>query len=517
MKHLHSLLFLVVGLLLLPGRALAQPAATATPTNPTPDAVVTALAEPGLGDARTNDPGTVTGSVDQATATFSRAIRKRHREIVRVGGDVVVKAGEVCRELVVIGGNVTIDGEVEQDVVVVSGSLTVNGKVGGDLVCVLGSAKLGPEAEIKRDAVFVGGGLTADPKAKIGGERIEVAVGKLPSLGWLFDWITKGLIWGRPLPHQLGWVWVVAGVFLLINLLLAVLLPRPVQACVDGMEKQPIGSLFTGFAVVILCGPLLVLLAMSGVGIILIPFVLAGLVVTFLLGKVAIYRYVGYQIGRQLGVGFVQLPLVSLIVGTAILYLFYTVPIIGFLTWGVISVVGVGAVFLTAAGLWRRERNGTPAPAAAPVFIPVPAAGASVPVGGEAPTVPPVEVSSYQLAGFWIRLFATALDLILLGVVTAVTRLPPLFPVLLLVYHVGMWTWRGTTIGGIVMGIRIVRMDGRSLDFAVALVRSLASVFSALVLFVGFFWAGWSRDKRAWHDLIAGTTIVKAPKGMALV
>jgi uncharacterized RDD family membrane protein YckC len=37
------------------------------------------------------------------------------------------------------------------------------------------------------------------------------------------------------------------------------------------------------------------------------------------------------------------------------------------------------------------------------------------------------------------------------------------------------------------------------------------------VLCLGFFWAGWSRDRQAWHDIIAGTTIVRMPHGMSLV
>jgi uncharacterized RDD family membrane protein YckC len=79
-----------------------------------------------------------------------------------------------------------------------------------------------------------------------------------------------------------------------------------------------------------------------------------------------------------------------------------------------------------------------------------------------------------------------------------------------------MWSWKGTTIGGVVFGLRIVRRDGRPIDFAVALLRSLASFFSALVVFVGFFWAGWNREKQSWHDLIAGTIVIKVPKGVPL-
>ena len=67
------------------------------------------------------------------------------------------------------------------------------------------------------------------------------------------------------------------------------------------------------------------------------------------------------------------------------------------------------------------------------------------------------------------------------------------------------------------LGIKVVRLNGAPVNFAVALVRSLSSFFSALVLFLGFFWAGWDREKQAWHDKIAGTLVVRVPKGMSLI
>jgi uncharacterized RDD family membrane protein YckC len=80
-----------------------------------------------------------------------------------------------------------------------------------------------------------------------------------------------------------------------------------------------------------------------------------------------------------------------------------------------------------------------------------------------------------------------------------------------------MWTWKGTTIGGIVCALKVVRVDGREVDFTVALVRGLAAVFSFVALGIGFFWVGWTRERQGWHDLIAGTVIVRVPRGMSLI
>jgi uncharacterized RDD family membrane protein YckC len=99
----------------------------------------------------------------------------------------------------------------------------------------------------------------------------------------------------------------------------------------------------------------------------------------------------------------------------------------------------------------------------------------------------------------------------------AILDLPEYFFIPWAVYHIVLWTWRGTTVGGVVCRLKVVRIDGQPLSFVVALVRSLASVLSAVALCLGFFWVGWTRERLAWHDMVAGTTIVKVPQGTPLI
>jgi uncharacterized RDD family membrane protein YckC len=352
----------------------------------------------------------------------------------------------------------------------------------------------------------VGAKFDRHPDSRVGGEPVELNPANIPGATFAVGWVTKGLFLGRPLPHQLAWAWVVAGVFLLINLMLSVLLPRPIQACVNGIESRPVGSFFTGILVLVLFVPASVLLTVSTAGVFLLvmPFVLCALVVAFLLGKVVVYRYTGQQLGRQMNVGLLQSPLVALIVGTAIFYLIYVIPVIGFLVWGVVSAFGLGAVVLTAAGTLKRENEkANPKPPVA--------------AEAEAGMLAPNDASTYPRAGFWIRVGAVLLDLVIFVVLTVLLRKPPIGIIAWAVYTVAMWTWKGTTLGGIVAGIKIVRLDGSPIGFTVALVRFMSAFVSAAALLIGFFWAGWSREKRSWHDIIAGTMIVKVPKGLSLV
>ncbi|MBI3876261.1 MAG: RDD family protein [Verrucomicrobia bacterium] len=446
-------------------------------------------------------------------------------EAVRIAENLVVAEGDHAGDAVVVLGDAQIDGEVRA------------------LVVVLGNATLGPTAHVLGDAVIIGGNLKVDAKSLvdrevfvIGGELqapedalirkrtvefhgLDLSAVKwsddwakqFPALKMAVDWATYGLLMGRPIPPKLGWIWNIVAVFVFINVILAVLFPKPVQACADALERRPIGSFFAGLLTLMLFGPVVALLLFTGVGILVIPFVLCAMSLALLFGKVAVYRYAGQQLGRQLHLGFLQLPLVALLAGMALLYLLYMIPLVGFLAWGLFTMLGVGNATIAAVGGMRRENSGT-----IPVAAPPAEAGAAPP--------PLSQSNAWPRVGFWRRFVALALDALLLFVVifvvASVLHLHQPIPLLLLawlIYHLAMWTALGTTVGGMAMRLKIVRTDGRPIGFAVALVRALASVFSALALFVGFFWAGWSREKRSWHDYIAGTIVVKPPPGVAVV
>jgi len=132
---------------------------------------------------------------------------------------------------------------------------------------------------------------------------------------------------------------------------------------------------------------------------------------------------------------------------------------------------------------------------------------------------PPVvsEVLTLPRANFWERMGAAFLDVILVSILGSFVGGPPLGYLVALAYFAGMWAWKGTTIGGIVLNLKVVRLDDQPVTFVVALVRGLASAFSVIVLFLGFFWMIWDREKQTWHDKIAGTVVVRQPRGMPLV
>lgn len=447
------------------------------------------------------------GNSDRPSARIQR------NQVVVAGKDVLLKADESSREVVCLVGNAVIQGNVERDVFVLGGRATIEGSLGRDLNVLFGSATLAPTARIKGRAVVLGGELRADPAAVIGRERVEISLGdKLPGLSLLKEWLKSGLLLARPLPPRLGWVWIVVAVCFLINVVLAVMFPGTLRAGVETLEKRPVGSFFMGLVIFILFGPLMLMLMVSGVGILVVPFLLCALAAAALFGKVIAYRFAGLQFGRHFGLPAVQLPLAALAVGTVIFYVLYMVPVLGFVVWGGVTLLGVGTVALAATAKLGREYQPLSAGSGSST-----GAAAIAPVEAVSPEVARAEMASLPRVGFWRRLVAMALDLVLIVLLTAVIHVPPLGLILWLVYHVGMWSWKGTTVGGVVMGIKTICEDGRPMSFAVALVRSLSSVFSFIILGLGFFWAGWSRSRQAWHDKIAGTIVVKVPRNIPLI
>src|SRR5262249_52254286 len=118
---------------------------------------------------------------------------------------------------------------------------------------------------------------------------------------------------------------------------------------------------------------------------------------------------------------------------------------------------------------------------------------ASAPSAGPAAAANMPDALTQRRGSFWERMGAGFLDWVIVGVLGGLVHGPPFAFLVALTYFAGMWAWKGTTLGGIVLGLKVVRLDGQPVTFVVALVRALACVLSLLVLFLGFLWIIWDR------------------------
>jgi uncharacterized RDD family membrane protein YckC len=499
---------------------------------------------------------------DESPAEPDQRRPKNLSEVVAVGGDATVSKGEVASDvvsvfgssrndgevfgdLVSVAGNTTTTGPVHGGAVAVLGNVTVNSDVHGDVVSVFGNVRLGPQANVRGQVVSVGGRVIRDENARIAGGVQQVLASEIFDFTWIQPWLRHAVFLGRPLAFQpgLGWAWGIALGFLALYALLAVMFRSAVEEGVRTLENYPGKSVLTSLAVLFLTPVGIVLLLITVIGIVLVPFVGLALLVMGLFGKAVVLATLGRRITVNFGDERLQHPALAVLIGGVLVLLLYVVPILGFIVYKVLGILGTGVVayaliLRTAEARRVAAANASPPPSSPPhaaqtaasaglaAAAPLTGTGsegsgaADEPAQTSASAQPSAPVTAAMpRAGFWIRMGALLIDALLISVVTWLLNdfADSWWALLLAGYGALMWKLRGTTVGGIIFGLRVVRLDGREMDWPTAVVRALSCFLSAVVAFLGFIWIAFDPERQAWHDKIAGTVVVLAPKGASLV
>lgn len=563
----RSLLGLFVALAL----AFAAPAQTEQPAAPAVAtetvALPNALPEKATQVERQQDPP------EAPAPAREKPRRQKLNPIVAISGNGTVNEGETTEDVVVIRGDADIRGDVRGDVVVLFGKLRLTGDVDGDVIVVLGEAEingridgdltlvmspshLGSRTDVRGSAVAVGSAPEREAGARLRHPPQIIQMEPLMrSLNWAKDYLFEGVLLFRPFPPRLAWVWAVAGGFLVFHLLLAVLFANPLRGCMETLRLQPTRSFLIGLLACILVGPLAVLVSFTVVA---TPLIMLGFLALCVFGRLAVYAASGAAVGRASGSESLTHPLPAVVVGSALFYASYMVPVMGFLVYWLLLPWGVGAALIRVFDALGRERrppsvgrvsegpgsapfasastltSGASGPATQALVTeseagvgeggPTASVAGAPPVAERAIPVPPlvplspIDLSALPRVGFWPRFGATLIDVLIVGFINAMLfHHARSFWLLLGLYHFLFWGWRGTTLGGSILQLRVIRLDGRPVDWATAAVRVLGSIVSLLALGVGFFWASWDDQVQSWHDRIAGTTIVKSRARSSLV
>ena len=157
--------------------------------------------------------------------------------------------------------------------------------------------------------------------------------------------------------------------------------------------------------------------------------------------------------------------------------------------------------------------------------------------GWQGPPPEPGPAPGVAFAGFGARLVAYIIDVIVVGVVTSVIVLVgvavalagaindsagvavigALFIalaviVVMLAYFPWFWARSGATPGMQAMGIMVVRdADGGPVSGSQAVLRLIGYWVSGAVFYLGYIWIFVDPRRRGWHDLIAGTVVIRTP------
>lgn len=150
-------------------------------------------------------------------------------------------------------------------------------------------------------------------------------------------------------------------------------------------------------------------------------------------------------------------------------------------------------------------------------------------------------------AGFWMRFLAYLIDGICIAVACGIVCIPLfiLFGVgaamnasgnmesdqgpvmmalfssylLLVVVSVTVINWlyfalmessaKQATLGKLALSLRVTDMAGNRIGFGKATGRYFGKFVSGFILYIGYFMAGFTQQKQALHDIMAGTLVVK--------
>ncbi len=153
--------------------------------------------------------------------------------------------------------------------------------------------------------------------------------------------------------------------------------------------------------------------------------------------------------------------------------------------------------------------------------------------------------ATFPYGGFWIRFLASLIDWIILTVVTSIVQylffgsffnmppmqpnaspeeimaaLGPIFAVAGAAWAVStaihccyesIFIWKmGATPGKMALGLKVVRPDGSPLSLGRSIGRFFAKILSGLILLIGYIIAGFDSEKKALHDMICDTRVMKA-------
>jgi hypothetical protein len=259
---------------------------------------------------------------------FVTTVGAESSNVVKIGSDVTIEEGTKVRNVLTIGGQVTVDGVVENNIVAIGDSvvLTRTAVVGGDVFALGGIVVRGRGAEINGDVTEIN---TDDISAAIANALSEEWEG----WSWIFAIVSVSIFLG----------------VLLLTILTVFLIPKPVRLIASAVREKPFKVTIWGLAGLVLVIPLAVLLAISVVGIVLIPLEMAIVLCAVLVGFIAVSQLVGRKLftilKRQ-----DQSMMRETIWGLIILWLIGWIPYVGWMVKVCAIVIGLGGVLLTRFG-----------------------------------------------------------------------------------------------------------------------------------------------------------------------
>jgi hypothetical protein len=246
-------------------------------------------------------------------------------DVFGLGKDAEVAEGTKTKEAVVFGGDLKVDGEIDKSAVAIGGSVI-----------------LGPKAVVGGDVVSIGGSVRRDEKARVKGKIFEMRRPRACPFTGLFN---QGgffkMFWILKLITFIG--------FLGLAILAVSIIPRQIGLVSAAIETRLFDSVLWGIIAGVLLVPVALLLMVSIVGILLIPFEALAFLAAAITGYISVSQYVGKKITIAFNKPGQSIVWETLI-GISILFIVGLVPFIGWMIKICVLIVGIGGVAVAFSG-----------------------------------------------------------------------------------------------------------------------------------------------------------------------
>jgi uncharacterized RDD family membrane protein YckC len=433
----------------------------------------------------------------------------KHEGSFITGQNYVLEKGEsTSGDVVLFRGHARIEGTVNGDCVLVGTDADISGTINGDMVSLASKLRFSPGTTINGDLVSTVSTVSGASDVHVNGERVSLDLFPPDTLSGFDKWFSGTVLLLRPMSPDSFTSWFGALFVLAFCLGVGALFPRLLADTGKVLQERAPASLLSGLAIVPAAALFCFLLLITVLGILVIPFVVATLIVFSLIGNAAVFQAIGQRLAPKLKEQkYSTLSWITL--GALVCWVIYCIPVIGFLAGSVVFLAGLGAFSLYVIDRAR----GTPATR----LSDAPAkALTEEPKRESASARPTAALAAASKADFWRRLGANLIDLVVLYSLLEFTHITRILVPAWVLYRFGLYAWKSATLGEIVLNLRVEKLDGGSLigDYGTALVRALASLLSLLPLGLGFLWILFDPQGQTWHDKISGSVVVSTvPRG----
>jgi len=294
-------------------------------------------------------------SINGGNATIEGVI---DGDLTVMGGSVKIN-GVIDGDVAVFGGEIENYGTITGDAAVAGGSIKNIGRIDGDIAVAGGTVELDSGSVVDGDIAIVGGSVDRSDYAAVQGKITTLDIGKLnkimPRIGPFFRWNR------RPSPLRQAFVGFASIAFIivmyLLNLLALLIFPNAMEKISNKIKKNIWIAIAIGVGTEILFVPLIILFAVSIIGIPIIPAFVLAIFIAVIFGNSAFSLVLGekvaqglnWQIKNKIGIftiGWLAIMIV-LILGVflkEIGFVGIVIWILGIVILYVASTIGLGSV-----------------------------------------------------------------------------------------------------------------------------------------------------------------------------